>query len=199
MVDGMREDGGHPEWGATERAPTRGCPYTRPRPSWAQRAGAGGTLGSWPTWTFRMRASGTKTRAAMAAPVVFLHAFTGNTEAWEYQAPAFADAGYRCVRYDRRGWGRSRDSSTAGQETYASDDLHALVEHLGIARFHLVGTGGGRVCRDGLRGVAPGATREPGGGVQRRSDPAGRGVLGARQQVRTDTGVPGRCRCGSGR
>ena len=76
-------------------------------------------------------------------PVVFLHAFTGNTEAWEYQVPAFADAGYRCVRYDRRGWGRSRDSSTAEQATYASDELHALVEHLGLARFHLVGTGGG--------------------------------------------------------
>ena len=77
------------------------------------------------------------------APVVFLHAFTGNTEAWEHQTPAFADAGYRCVRYDRRGWGRSRDSSTAEQTTYASDDLHALVEHLGLARFHLVSTGGG--------------------------------------------------------
>ncbi|MDE2838228.1 MAG: alpha/beta hydrolase [Chloroflexota bacterium] len=77
------------------------------------------------------------------AAVVFLHAFTGNTEAWEYQTPAFADAGYRCVRYDRRGWGRSRDFSTPEQTTYASDDLHALVEHLGLLRFHLIGTGGG--------------------------------------------------------
>ena len=77
------------------------------------------------------------------APIVFLHAFTGNTEAWEYQAPAFAEAGYRRIRYDRRGWGQSRDSSGEEQTTYAIDDLNALVEHLGLARFHLVGTGGG--------------------------------------------------------
>ncbi|MCY4582051.1 MAG: alpha/beta hydrolase, partial [Chloroflexi bacterium] len=77
------------------------------------------------------------------APVVLLHAFTGNTEAWEYQVPAFADAGYRCIRYDRRGWGRSRDSSTEELATYPTDDLHALVSHLGLPRLHLVGTGGG--------------------------------------------------------
>ena len=77
------------------------------------------------------------------AAVVFLHAFTGNTEAWERQTPAFTDAGYRCITYDRRGWGRSRDSSTDEQTGYPVDDLHALVARLGLARFHLVGSGGG--------------------------------------------------------
>jgi pimeloyl-ACP methyl ester carboxylesterase len=76
-------------------------------------------------------------------PVVFLHAFTGNTEGWAYQLPAFTNAGYRNVTYDRRGWGQSRDTAAEERTTYAADDLHALVEHLGLTSFHLVSTAGG--------------------------------------------------------
>ena len=76
-------------------------------------------------------------------PVVFLHAYTGNTEGWVHQLPAFTDAGYRSVTYDRRGWGQSRNALAQEQTSYATDDLHALVEHLGLARFHLVSSGGG--------------------------------------------------------
>jgi pimeloyl-ACP methyl ester carboxylesterase len=76
-------------------------------------------------------------------PVLFVHAHTGNTEAWVYQLPTFTGAGYRCVTYDRRGWGRSEDASEEHQIDYAIDDLHALVQHLGLSRFHLVSTGGG--------------------------------------------------------
>ena len=41
-------------------------------------------------------------------PVILLHAASGTCEAWERQVPAFTNAGYRCVSYDRRTWGRSR-------------------------------------------------------------------------------------------
>ena len=37
-------------------------------------------------------------------PIVFLHASTGTTQAWQYQMPAFAAAGYRAIAYHRRGW-----------------------------------------------------------------------------------------------
>ena len=76
-------------------------------------------------------------------PVVFLHATTGNTEAWVHQLPAFTQAGYRCVTYDRRGWGRSRDTRAEAPIAYAADDLHALVQHLGLPRFHLISTAAG--------------------------------------------------------
>ena len=46
-------------------------------------------------------------------PVLFVHAHTGNTEAWVYQLPTFTGAGYRCVTYDRRGWGGRRGASLA--------------------------------------------------------------------------------------
>ena len=82
-------------------------------------------------------------------PVVLLHAFTGNTESWVHQLPAFTAAGYRCLTYDRRGWGRSRAAPPEEQTTYPTDDLHTLVGRLGLGRFHLVSTaGGGYVALD---------------------------------------------------
>jgi pimeloyl-ACP methyl ester carboxylesterase len=75
--------------------------------------------------------------------VVFMHAFTGNTDGWVYQLPAFTAAGYRCITYDRRGWGKSRGGSPGSVPNYATDDLHVLVEHLGVGSYHLVSTGGG--------------------------------------------------------
>jgi pimeloyl-ACP methyl ester carboxylesterase len=73
-------------------------------------------------------------------PVVFMHAATGSSRVWEHQVPAFTAAGLRFIAYDRRGWGRS----TAGTEPgTVADDLQALVDHLGLDRFHLVGTAAG--------------------------------------------------------
>lgn len=78
-------------------------------------------------------------------PVVFLHAASGTDESWVYQLPAFIAAGYRCITYDRRGWGQSRPDPSGEQPGYASDDLHNLVDHLGLDRFHLVGTAAGGI------------------------------------------------------
>jgi pimeloyl-ACP methyl ester carboxylesterase len=79
------------------------------------------------------------------APVVFMHAASGTGESWEPQLPAFTAAGYRCLTYDRRGWGRSRPAPTGEQPGYVGDDLHGLVEHLDLDRFHLVATAAGGI------------------------------------------------------
>ena len=78
-------------------------------------------------------------------PVIFLHAASGNCECWVYQEPVFTSAGYRCIAYDRRHWGRSRLNQSGEQPGYASDDLHGLVDHLGLDRFHLVATAAGGI------------------------------------------------------
>jgi pimeloyl-ACP methyl ester carboxylesterase len=62
---------------------------------------------------------------------------------WEYQLPAFTATGYRVVAYDRRGFGRSVIDRAGVQPGTGADDLQALVDHLGIDRFHLVGTAAG--------------------------------------------------------
>jgi pimeloyl-ACP methyl ester carboxylesterase len=78
-------------------------------------------------------------------PVVFMHAASGTSESWVYQLPAFTAAGYRCITYDRRGWGRSRPEPTGEQPGYVTDDLHGLVDHLGLDRFHLATTAAGGI------------------------------------------------------
>jgi pimeloyl-ACP methyl ester carboxylesterase len=66
-------------------------------------------------------------------PVVFLHAGSGSSRLWERQIPDFTGAGYRFIAYDRRAEGS------------AVDDLEALARHLGLERFHLVGTAAGGI------------------------------------------------------
>jgi pimeloyl-ACP methyl ester carboxylesterase len=76
-------------------------------------------------------------------PVVFMHAATGSSRVWEYQIPAITGAGYRFIAYDRRGWGRSVIDPAGVQPGTAADDLLALMDHLGVDRFHLLGTAAG--------------------------------------------------------
>ena len=76
-------------------------------------------------------------------PVVLLHANTGSSRVWDYQTPAFTARGYRVIAYDRRGFGRSIIDPGGLQPGTGADDLLGLVNHLGVDRFHLVGTAGG--------------------------------------------------------
>lgn len=74
--------------------------------------------------------------------VVFLHSNTGSSRNFDNQFQAFTAAGYRVIAYDRRDFGRSVTEPGAQPGT-AADDLRGLMAHLGVGRFHLVGTAGG--------------------------------------------------------
>ncbi|MEO3855436.1 alpha/beta hydrolase [Acrocarpospora sp. B8E8] len=78
-------------------------------------------------------------------PVVLGHAATGSGASWGYQQPVLASAGFRVIGYSRRGH-RNSDLGPAGDTGTYADDLHALVEHLGLARIHLVGTAAGGIA-----------------------------------------------------
>lgn len=78
-------------------------------------------------------------------PVIFLHAASGTSESWVYQLPVFTAAGYRCITYDRRGWGRSQPTPTGEQPGFVSDDLHGLADYLRLDRVHLVATAAGGI------------------------------------------------------
>lgn len=82
-------------------------------------------------------------------PVILIHGYPLSGASWERQTPALLAAGHRVITYDRRGFGRS--SQPAGgydYDTFASD-LRALVAHLRLEGFALVGfsMGGGEVAR----------------------------------------------------
>jgi 3-oxoadipate enol-lactonase len=80
--------------------------------------------------------------------IVFAHGRGGNHMSWWRQV-AELSRGYRCVTFDHRSFGMSRrPADAAGQEAFA-DDLLALLDHLGVARAHLVAQSmGGRTCLD---------------------------------------------------
>lgn len=74
--------------------------------------------------------------------VTLLHGFTLDSRMWDPQFTAFA-RDFQVLRYDLRGFGRSGD---IGAEPYSpADDLHALLDHLGITATAVVGLsmGGG--------------------------------------------------------
>jgi pimeloyl-ACP methyl ester carboxylesterase len=72
-------------------------------------------------------------------PVVLVHPAAASSACWEQQIPAFVAAGFRCITYDVRGWGRSRPLPDAPDNGHLSDDLEALVQALRLDTFVLVG------------------------------------------------------------
>ncbi|WP_302081796.1 alpha/beta fold hydrolase [Salinibaculum rarum] len=73
--------------------------------------------------------------------VVLLHGFPEFWYAWRHQLDAIADAGYRVVAPDLRGYNRS--GKPDGVDSYAPErlvgDVRELVEHLGYAQADVVG------------------------------------------------------------
>ena len=78
--------------------------------------------------------------------VVFLHGTGGNHLSWWQQVPAFQGQ-FRCVTFDARGYGCSRDlPGGPGQRAFV-DDLAALLDHLGVGECCLVAQSmGGRAA-----------------------------------------------------
>ena len=80
------------------------------------------------------------------APVLFVHGNVSSSRFFEDTLAALAgEAGYRGIAPDLRGFGGSETKpldATGGLRDF-SDDLHALVDVLGLGRFHLVGWSAG--------------------------------------------------------
>jgi len=63
-------------------------------------------------------------------PIVLIHGYPLDGNSWERQERVLLEAGYRCVSYDRRGFGRSSQPTTGyDYDTFAAD-LKAVLEHL---------------------------------------------------------------------
>ncbi len=82
-------------------------------------------------------------------PVVLIHGWPLSSESWSAQFAVLAEAGYRVVAYDRRGFGQSdKPSSGYGYDTL-TEDLDGLLTELDLRDVTLVGfsMGGGEVAR----------------------------------------------------
>ncbi len=81
--------------------------------------------------------------------VTFSHGWPLNSDAWDGQMLFLAQRGFRVVAHDRRGHGRSSQSSYGNDMDGYADDLAAVIESLDLNGATLVGhsTGGGEVAR----------------------------------------------------
>ena len=83
------------------------------------------------------------------SPVIFLHGWPLSSDSWDDHAMAVADAGFRSISYDRRGFGRSTHPWGGYDYNTLADDLAAVIEQTGAVDVTLVGfsMGGGEVAR----------------------------------------------------
>lgn len=82
-------------------------------------------------------------------PVVFVSSWALSGEMWAYQALPLAQAGLRCISYDRRGHGRSDDPGRGYEFDTLADDLAALLDARDLRAVTLVGhsMGCGEIAR----------------------------------------------------
>jgi len=83
------------------------------------------------------------------SPVVLIHGWPLNGDAWEKQTVALLSAGHRVITYDRRGFGRSSKPGIGyNYDTFATD-LDALLSTLNLTDVSLVGhsMGTGEITR----------------------------------------------------
>ena len=82
-------------------------------------------------------------------PVVLIHGWPLDADMWEYQAPVLAEAGFRVIAYDRRGFGRSDQPWSGYDYDTMADDLKAVMDRLDLKDAALVGfsMGGGEIAR----------------------------------------------------
>ena len=82
-------------------------------------------------------------------PVIFLHGWPLSSDSWDDHSMAVADAGFRSISYDRRGFGRSAQPWSGYDYNTLTDDLAAVIEQTGAIDATLVGfsMGGGEVAR----------------------------------------------------
>jgi pimeloyl-ACP methyl ester carboxylesterase len=84
-----------------------------------------------------------------ARTIVLVNGLADDLNTWEFQMADLLDAGYRVLRFDNRGVGQSSTPPGPYTSRLLADDAKALVDHLGIAGFHLMGVSmGGMIAQE---------------------------------------------------
>ena len=82
-------------------------------------------------------------------PIVLIHGWPLSGRMWEAQINGLTAAGFRCISYDRRGFGASGKPAGGYDYDTMTSDLRDVLEHLDLHDVVLAGfsMGGGEVCR----------------------------------------------------
>jgi pimeloyl-ACP methyl ester carboxylesterase len=78
--------------------------------------------------------------AGRGTPVIFVHEFAGDLQSWHLQLRFFARR-YRVVAFNARGYPPSDvpEDPAAYSQAQAVEDIKGVLDHLGVARAHVVG------------------------------------------------------------
>ncbi len=78
--------------------------------------------------------------AGSGIPVIFVHEFAGDHRSWETQMRHFCQR-YRAITYGARGYPPSDvpEDPARYSQARAADDIAAVLDHLKIAKAHVVG------------------------------------------------------------
>ncbi|WP_419211922.1 alpha/beta fold hydrolase [Maribacter sp. X9] len=82
-------------------------------------------------------------------PVILIHGWPLSRKSWEQQVWKIVEEGFRCISYDRRGFGTSSAPWDAYDYSALASDLHTIIEGLKLKDAIIVGfsMGGGEVVR----------------------------------------------------
>ena len=82
-------------------------------------------------------------------PIVFIHGWPLSGAMWEYQVTELTQKGFRCITYDRRGFGKSDKPFSGYDYDTMAGDLKTLLDELELEDVTLVGfsMGGGEVAK----------------------------------------------------
>jgi pimeloyl-ACP methyl ester carboxylesterase len=91
-------------------------------------------------------------------PVVLLHGFPDSGRIWRHQVPALAEAGFRVIVPDLRGYGRSDKPDAIGAYSLMllAGDVMAILADQQAARAHVVGHDWGAALAWAMASLAPG-------------------------------------------
>ena len=91
---------------------------------------------------YRLAGAGSET-------IVLVNGLADDLETWAYQEAELTAAGYRLLMFDNRGIGRTSKPAGPYSARLLADDTKALVDHLGITGFHLLGVSmGGMIVQE---------------------------------------------------
>src|SRR5580692_94696 len=90
-------------------------------------------------------------RVAGAGPetIVLVNGLADDLETWAFQEAELTAAGYRLLMFDNRGIGQTSKPAGPYSSRMLADDAKALVDHLGVTGFHLLGVSmGGMIAQE---------------------------------------------------
>ncbi|WGD34228.1 alpha/beta hydrolase [Olleya sp. YS] len=82
-------------------------------------------------------------------PVILIHGWPLSRKSWEHQVWKIVESGYRCISYDRRGFGISSSPWDGYDYSSLASDLNEIINQLQLENVIIVGfsMGGGEVVR----------------------------------------------------